>query len=146
VLSRHAATSDRDPAQGRLKEGLTAMSSKFGLDSVIRFSGDVETFPAGQTIFSEGTNGEVMYVVKEGEVEVRVHGGIVETVGPGGILGEMALIDQNPRSATAVAKTDCTLVPVNEVRFKFLVQQVPAFSLEVMRVMASRLRKMDAVV
>lgn len=122
------------------------MSSKFGLDSVIRFAGDVETFPAGQTIFSEGTNGEVMYVVKEGEVEVRVHGGIVETVGPGGILGEMALIDRNPRSATAVAKTDCTLVPVTEARFKFLVQQVPAFSLEVMRVMASRLRKMDAVV
>ncbi|HXQ21148.1 MAG TPA: cyclic nucleotide-binding domain-containing protein, partial [Candidatus Acidoferrales bacterium] len=71
---------------------------------------------------------------------------VVETMGPGGILGEMALIDQNPRSATAVAKTDCTLVPVNEARFKFLVKQVPAFSLEVMRVMASRLRKMDAEV
>ena len=122
------------------------MSTKFGLDAVVRFAGDNASFSAGQTIFAEGTSGDVLYVVKDGEVEVRVHDRVVETVGPGGIVGEMALIDQGPRSASAVAKTDCTLVPVNETRFKFLVQQVPAFSLEVMRVMASRLRKMDAVV
>jgi CRP/FNR family transcriptional regulator, cyclic AMP receptor protein len=120
------------------------MSSRFGMDSIVRFATDLESFPAGQTIFSEGTDGDVMYVVKEGEVEVKVHGHVVEVVGPGGIFGEMALIDQSPRSATAIAKTACRLVPVNEARFKFLVQQAPAFSLEVMRVMALRLRKMDA--
>ena len=85
-----------------------------------------------------------MYIVKEGEVDILVHGKTVETVGPGEILGEMALIDQNPRSATAVARTDCQLVPIDEKRFTFLVQQTPYFSIEVMRIMARRLRQMDA--
>jgi len=122
------------------------MSSKFGMDSIIRFATDLESFPAGQTIFSEGKDGDVMYVVKDGEVDVWVHGRVVETIGPGGVFGEMALVDQGPRSATAIAKTDCTLVPVNQARFTFLVQQVPSFSLEVMSVMARRLRKMDAAI
>ncbi|HEU5100134.1 MAG TPA: Crp/Fnr family transcriptional regulator [Roseiflexaceae bacterium] len=61
--------------------------------------------------------------------------------GPGGIVGEMALIDDRPRSATAVAATDCRLVPIDERRFTFLVQQTPMFALAVMRVMAERLRR-----
>lgn len=72
-----------------------------------------------------------------------VHQRVVDTVGPGGILGEMALIDRNPRSATAVAKTDCQLARVDETRFKFLSQQTPYFALEVMRMLAQRLRHMD---
>jgi CRP-like cAMP-binding protein len=85
-----------------------------------------------------------MYVVKEGTVDVLVGGRVVDTIGPGGILGEMALIDKQPRSATAVAKTDCKLVNVNEQRFQRLVQQTPHFALQVMRVMATRLRQMNA--
>ena len=108
-----------------------------------RFAGDFETFAAGQPIFTEGQPGNVMYIVKDGEVDLSVHGKIVETLGPGGILGEMALLDRKPRSATAVARTDCQLVPINEGRFQFLVQQTPYFSLEVIRVLAHRLRHMD---
>jgi CRP-like cAMP-binding protein len=85
-----------------------------------------------------------MYAVSEGEVDILVHGKVVETVGPGGILGEMALIDTKPRSATAIAQTDCKLVPISEKRFTFLIQQTPHFALQVMRVMAERLRRMDA--
>jgi CRP-like cAMP-binding protein len=84
-----------------------------------------------------------MYVVKDGEANIVVHGKVVETVGPGGIVGELALIDTQPRSATVVAKTDCQLVPIDEKRFMFLVQQTPYFSLHVMRVLADRLRRMD---
>jgi CRP/FNR family cyclic AMP-dependent transcriptional regulator len=84
-----------------------------------------------------------MYVVKEGEVEVLVRDRVVETIGPRGILGEMALIDRNPRSASALAKTDCQLVPIDEARFTYLVQQTPYFAIEVMRVMARRLRQMN---
>jgi CRP-like cAMP-binding protein len=68
----------------------------------------------------------------------------VETVGEGGIIGEMGLIDRGPRSATAIAKTDCKLVPLNEQRFTFMVQETPNFALQVMRIMADRLRRMDA--
>jgi len=112
--------------------------------SVFRFADDFEEFPAGQHIFTEGQAGDTMYVIKEGEVEVIVNGKVVDTLGPSGILGEMALIDKQPRSATAVAKTDCKLVSVNEQRFQRLVQQTPHFAIQVMRVMAQRLRHMDA--
>jgi CRP/FNR family cyclic AMP-dependent transcriptional regulator len=112
--------------------------------SVFRFADDFEAFSAGQHIFTAGQPGDVMYVVKEGEVDVVIKGKVVDTVGPGGLLGEMALIDKRPRSATAVAKTDCKLVSVDEQRFQRLVQQTPHFAIQVMKVMAQRLRQMDA--
>lgn len=86
----------------------------------------------------------MMYVVKEGEVNILVNDKVIETVGPGGMVGEMALIDTHSRSATVVAKTGCQLVPINEKRFAFLIQQTPYFALQVMRVLVERLRKMDA--
>jgi len=111
---------------------------------LFRNSKDFESFSAGQTIFQEGQPGEAMYVVIEGEVDIVVRGKVINVIGPGELLGEMALIDTKPRSATALAKTDCKLVPINERRFAFLIQQTPHFALQVMRVMADRLRRMDA--
>ena len=112
--------------------------------SVFRFADDFEAYSAGQQIFTVGQPGDVMYVVKEGEVDIVINDKVVDTVGPGGLIGEMALIDKRPRSATAVAKTDCKLVSVNEQRFQRLVQQTPHFAIQVMKVMAQRLRQMDA--
>lgn len=103
-----------------------------------------DTFTAGQTIFREGDQPTLMYVVIKGEVTLSVKGNEVETVGPGGVLGEMAMIDSVSRSATAVARTDCRLVPVDHRRFIFLVQQTPKFAIQIMRVMADRLRRMDS--
>ena len=107
---------------------------------------EIESFTRGQTIFQEGKPGEIMYVVIEGEVEIFVNNTLLASLGPGGILGEMALIDKKARSATAIAKTDCKLTPVDEKRFRFLVQQTPHFALSVMQVMAERIRHMDAIV
>jgi CRP-like cAMP-binding protein len=103
-----------------------------------------QLFSAGQTIFQEGEPGDVMYVVQEGEADILLRDHLLETVGPGGILGEMALIDTTSRSATAVARTDCKLVPINQTRFKVHVHHTPYFALQVMRVMADRLRQMNA--
>jgi len=58
---------------------------------------------------------------------------------------EMALIDQAPRTATAVAKSPCKLAVITEKRFAFLVQTTPYFALHVMKVMAERLRRMDGL-
>ena len=103
-----------------------------------------EEFAPGQVIFSEGEEGHLMYVVLDGRVTLQVKGVVVEELEAGGMLGEMALIDSTPRSATAIAKTACKLVPITEKRFGFLVQQTPKFALQVMRVLADRLRRMDA--
>jgi CRP/FNR family cyclic AMP-dependent transcriptional regulator len=100
-------------------------------------------YKAGETVFREGDDGFVMYVVLEGAVKLSVTGRSVEKVVKGGVFGEMALIDSSPRSATAVAVTDCTLVSVTAERFKSLIQETPGFALEIMSIMAMRLRSMD---
>jgi CRP-like cAMP-binding protein len=113
---------------------------------IFKSSKDSVAFSAGDVIFSTGDSGDVMYAVQEGEVDLRVGDAVVETVGEGGILGEMAIIDKGPRSATAVARTDCKLVPIDERRFEFLTQQTPNFALSVLRVMVRRLRASNAQV
>lgn len=96
--------------------------------------------PAGTTIFQEGDAGEEMYGVVEGTVELHSAGKVVRTLGPDDVFGEMALVDRTPRSATAVAATDCVLAAIDRRRFLFLVQETPMFALQVMSAMASRLR------
>jgi CRP/FNR family cyclic AMP-dependent transcriptional regulator len=101
---------------------------------------ETREFAPGETIFSAGDEGKVMYVVTEGEVDIRVGQVIVETVTPGGIFGEMALIDHHVRSADAISRTKCCLVEVDQRRFQFLISETPYFSLQVMSIMAERLR------
>ena len=102
-----------------------------------------ESRQAGETIFSAGEEGHAMYVVLEGEVELRIGEAVVATLGPGEPFGEMAIIDQAKKDKTGVAKTVCKLAVITEKRFDYLVQQHPYFARQVMKVMAERLRKLD---
>ena len=102
---------------------------------------ETKDFAAGETIFSAGEEGNTMYVVAEGEVDIWIGPVFAETVNPGGIFGEMALIDHHVRSADAIARTDSKLIPVDEKRFHFLVRETPSFALQVMSIMADRLRQ-----
>ena len=97
---------------------------------------------AGEYIFREGDQSSEMYVVLDGQVDIIIGDKIVETVDPGGIFGEMAIIGPAPRSASAVARFDTKLVPVDNRRFQFLIQQTPYFAIQVMGVLADRLRRM----
>lgn len=101
---------------------------------------DFQNFHAGDTVFKEGETGEVMYVIIEGELEVTLNGKLIEALGAGSIVGEMALIDHKTRSATVTAKVETKLVAVDQKRFTFMVQETPHFALEVMAIMAERLR------
>jgi CRP-like cAMP-binding protein len=103
-------------------------------------------FAAGDVVFAEGDKGDVMYVVRSGEVDIVKNNKVMETLGPGGVFGEMALIDGSPRVATVRAKTDCVLAPINEKSFLFLVHETPYFAIAVMRTLANRLRRMDDLV
>ncbi len=106
----------------------------------------VQIFHAGETIFRKGDPRSFMFVVNQGEVEIRLGDKVVEVVQPGGIFGEMALIDGHARTATAVARADCKLVPIDPKRFQFLVHETPYFAIEVMRVLADRLRRANQLI
>lgn len=104
---------------------------------------DTRKFSSGEIIFVEGDAGDEMFVVLDGAVRLSVTGRTVEKVVKGGVFGEMAIIDAEPRSATATAITDCTLASVTAQRFRALLAESPDFGLEIMRVLAARLRSMD---
>jgi CRP-like cAMP-binding protein len=104
-------------------------------------SDDIRTYQAGDVIFREGDAGHEMLVIKTGEVDVVIGGTTLYTEGSGGVIGEMALIDGSPRSASAVARTECSLVAVPEKRFLLMIQQTPFFALQVMRILTERLRR-----
>ena len=95
---------------------------------------------AGGVIFREGEQADELFVIKSGYVSIRVGNREITDLTTDSIFGEMALIDSEPRSATAVAITDVELVPVSEKQFLFLVSQAPYFALKVMRTLAQRLR------
>jgi CRP-like cAMP-binding protein len=99
---------------------------------------------SGDILFKEGDKRELMYVLLEGQAEIRLGDYVVETAVPGALIGEMALIDDSPRAANAVAKSPCRLAPADRRRFHFLVQQHPHFATHVMKELADRLRHMNA--
>lgn len=107
---------------------------------------DIVRVKAGEVVFREGDAGGVMFVLASGRAEVRVGQRVVEEVASGNIVGESGLVSPGPRSATVIAQTDCEFVRIDEDRFKFLVQQTPYFALQVMRVMAERLRAADRLI
>ena len=111
------------------------------LSNVFSYTTRFEEYSAGAPIFTKNDVGDSMYVVIEGQVDLWTDDRIVETVEGGGIIGELALIEPGvPRGVTAFARTDCKLVALDSERFICLVQHTPHFALEVMRVMANRLR------
>ncbi len=104
----------------------------------------LQRFAAGDRIFVQDDEGSWMYVVRTGKVNITTYGTVLESVGPNGIFGEMALIDGSPRSATAVASEPTQVAPIDRAAFAHLVRQDPDFALQVMRLLAARIRQMNA--
>jgi CRP-like cAMP-binding protein len=107
---------------------------------VFKDSDDLVEFPAEAVIFAEGKEGNYMYVVMEGEVTISLNDKVLATASPGEIVGEMALINSDIRSATVSAKTDCLLALIDQSSFESLIQHVPEFTQHVMNVLADRLQ------
>ena len=95
---------------------------------------------AGETVFKEGEEAKELYVIKSGQVEIQLGNRLLATLDANDIFGEMALIESAPRSATAIARTDVALVPVSKKDFVALVSRAPTFALDIMGVLARRLR------
>jgi CRP-like cAMP-binding protein len=103
-----------------------------------------QTFPAGRVIMKEGDSGVSMYIVIRGRITVSIKETVVEQVGPGGTFGEMALVDQASRSATAVAATESQLLTISRSDFLNLVKTKPGFAISLLKTIADRLRNMTA--
>jgi CRP-like cAMP-binding protein len=95
---------------------------------------------AGQVIINMGAVAAFMYIVREGCIEISIGNQAVELVGPGGFFGEMALLDNAPRSAAATAKTDCSLLSIGRNDFLGLVKENPDFSVALLKSIAVRMQ------
>lgn len=115
---------------------------KFKERSMIDFQNekDFVAFRPGDIIFSEGDLGSAMYGVVKGEVELRASGKYLSSVRENELFGEMVLLDNRERSATAVAVTTTTLAKITKDRFLEYVARDPSFALRVMATLAGRLR------
>ncbi len=100
---------------------------------------------AGEVLFRQGDRGESMYVVREGSIMLRDGDRDVSAVDAPGLLGELAVVDDEPRTLTAVASSDAVVVEIPMRHFWVLVHDTPYFAQMVMRVMARRLRARDGL-
>jgi CRP-like cAMP-binding protein len=98
------------------------------------------SFLRNQVILEEGQVGTRMYAVLEGRVAITIDGTVVDRIGAGGVLGELALLDQSPRLASAVAEDHVALQPINRNAFIALVQLDPEFGAALLAALAERLR------
>jgi CRP-like cAMP-binding protein len=98
------------------------------------------SFLRNQMILREGQVGTRMYAVLEGRVAVMIGDKVVDRVGAGGVLGELALLDGSPRLASAIAEDNATLQPINRNAFIQLVKLDPELGVALLTALAERLR------
>jgi len=101
--------------------------------------------PAGQNLVTQGAVGACMFVVIEGRIAISLDGRVVEHVGPGGIFGEIALVDRAGRAATATAETDSAWLLIARNDFMAMVRSRPAFGMTLLRSMSGRLQHVGAL-
>lgn len=116
--------------------------TKSNLSRISRLVDEVD-LPAGRELIRQGRIGNEFFVIVKGTVEVFRDGRLIDTLGPGDFLGEIALIDHRPRTATAVCKTDCTLLVLAHREFHTLLEDSPGIATAVMRSLAERLRALE---
>ena len=111
----------------------------------------LEVFDQGELIFNEGDSGDAMYVVIDGEVEIRKATSSSSTktlisLHSGDIFGEMALIEQKSRSASAVAVKSTKALVLNQNLFESFIDTNPDFARKMIRVLSERLRKANSII
>ncbi|HEU0187420.1 MAG TPA: cyclic nucleotide-binding domain-containing protein [Gallionellaceae bacterium] len=119
------------------KNLLAELSNELGENAVMRY-------PEGKAIVEAGQSGLFMYIVLAGQISIRMRDRIVEEIGPGGIFGEMALVDSGERMGTAIAETNCEVLAVSRATFLDLVRSNPEFGLAILSTIGERLRNVAA--
>ncbi len=122
---------------------MTGDDAAFDFAKLERLAAPVRHLEAGEKVFLENETGTVMYMVRSGRIDVLTYGTVLENVRAGGIFGEMALIDDAPRSAAAIAAEPSSVFTIDKSTFLALVRDEPEFALRVMHVLAARIRRMN---
>ena len=121
------------------------MAKEIDMRRFARSAGTTLSFQSGATVFNKGDNGQCMYIVQSGVIEMMIGDKVIEVVGPNEAIGFMSMIDQAPRSSTARVRETCELSVIDARMFRFMVDEVPNFALYIMGVLARRIRGMGEV-
>ena len=113
--------------------------------SFAQSTGKVAVFETGEAIFTEGDPPHFMYVLLDGAVSLTSHDRVIETIQKGSSLGILSLLDQQRRTVTAIASERTEVASFDRKRFRYMVEEVPNFSLYVMAELAHRLRATNAM-
>jgi CRP-like cAMP-binding protein len=111
----------------------------------------VKTFEPGEVLFQEGAHGDVMFIIIQGEVEIRKRTSAktsrtLITFHEGDIFGEMALVEKKPRSATAIAVTPCRTLVMNEALLDNMIENNPDVAKKMIRILSERIRKANHII
>lgn len=120
-----------------------AEDGPFDFSILDRLGAPYRHFEAGEKIFLEEDPAREMYMVRSGRVDVVTYGTVLENIRAGGIFGEIALIDDGPRSAAAMAGEATEVVAIDKPTFLAIIRDDPQFALRVMSLLATRLRRMN---
>jgi CRP-like cAMP-binding protein len=112
----------------------------FDVEAIAAAESRVLVFGSGASIYRRHEKGDCAYIIRRGQIEINEQGRAVEIMQPGEIFGEMALIDHEPRTASAVALGEVELIPIDRSLFQALIRDDADFSLTILHLLARRLR------
>jgi CRP/FNR family cyclic AMP-dependent transcriptional regulator len=113
------------------------------LQAIAKMAKEVD-FPEGRQICKQGQSGLGLHVITQGETKVVVNGRTRRRLGPGAFFGEMALLDNGPRSATVIAETPVSTLSLSAWDFKQGIRNHPTIAVKVLETMSARLRDLEA--
>jgi CRP-like cAMP-binding protein len=112
------------------------------LEEVGRLADEVD-LPANHVLMRQGSSGAEFYVIVDGKVRIERDGKDIATLGPGDFLGEIALVSDGPRTATATLESPAKLLVVGHREFHSLMEQFPSIRTCVLESLARKVRRLD---
>jgi len=113
------------------------------LIGIMSKSAALKEYEKGDFVFKEGEPGDSFYIIKEGTAIVKKSNNVIAVLTSGDFFGEMALVDEDNRSATVIAGEPLTLVEINKDIFTKIVTKYPPFSIKMIKVLSKRVRETD---
>jgi CRP-like cAMP-binding protein len=113
------------------------------LEAIGRIADEIEV-PAGMALTHEGRHEGYFFVIVSGTVRIDRGGRSINTIGPGDFLGEIALLDGGPRTASATTESACHLLSLTHERFHDLLDTSPSVRTAVLEAVGQRMRAIDA--